>query len=175
MNTKALRSLETSKLLTHRHRTVSHKTWTIKNKDVIDNGKDNYNSSSKNSSKNNKTTTLYLLLKFFAVFECYIIFFGLFKRPMTLEHTEGSETSARKIQTLGNHPKEILKHFIFFGFHVLCHFLCFFSEINLQRINIFKHFVILHGWTVGKTQCPVITEGKVTCGGTSMLPGSLVT
>jgi len=71
MNIKASRSFESSKLLTCRHRMIYHKTWIIKNKDVIDDGKDNYNNgSSKNSSKNNKmiTTTLYFHSKLFAVF-----------------------------------------------------------------------------------------------------------
>jgi hypothetical protein len=31
--------------------------------------------------------------------------FFLFTVPMTMEQTEGSETSVFKIQTLGNHPK----------------------------------------------------------------------
>jgi len=32
MNRRALRSSETSELLTHRHRMISHKTWIIKTK-----------------------------------------------------------------------------------------------------------------------------------------------
>jgi len=108
-------------------------------------------------------------------FEFYILSFGLFKTPTKLEQKEGSETSARKIHTPGNHPKVILKHFIFFGFNAPCHLLCSFSEINFRRINIFKHFVILRGWTVCKPQSPVIAPGNVTYGEASMHACSLVT
>jgi len=34
----------------------------------------------------------------------------LFTRPMKLEWTECPETSAHKIQTPGNHPKERIQH-----------------------------------------------------------------
>ena len=34
-------------------------------------------------------------------------------RPMKMEQTECSETSAYKLQTLGNYPKESIQHFLF--------------------------------------------------------------
>ena len=111
----------------------------------------------------------YLYVKLFVVF--WMLYSSLWVvQKHLLEQTEGSDTSARKIQTPGNHPKVILKHFIFFRFHELCHLLCSFAEINFRIINIFKHFVIPRGWTVGRPQSPVITQGNVTY----MLPSNIL-